>query len=58
MNSFNYKSSLTKTYLLEVTISLHSRREENIVILEADLKSRVSYFAKLTSILSDYTQLY
>ena len=56
MNSFNYKNSLTKNYLPEVTISLNSRREENIVILEADLKSRVSYFAKLTINLSDYTQ--
>ena len=58
MNSFNYKSSLTKTHLPELIISLNSRREENVVILKADLKSRVSYFAKLTSILSDYTQLY
>ena len=50
MNAFNYKSSLTKNYLSELIISLNSRRVNNIAILEADVRSRVSYFAKLTII--------
>ena len=41
MNTFNYKNSLKKNYLPELIISLNSRRENNIVILEADLCSRV-----------------
>ena len=55
MNTFNYKNSLTKNYLLELIISLNSRRENNIVILEEDLRSGVSYFAKLTIIFFQIT---
>ena len=55
MNTFNYKNSLTKNYLLELIISLNSRRENNIVILEEDLRSGVSYFAKLTIIVFQIT---
>ena len=50
-NTFNYKNSLTKKYLPELIFSLNSRRENDIVILEADLSNKVSYFAKLTIII-------
>ena len=46
MNTFNYKNSFTKNYLPELIVSLNSRRENNIVILEADLSNKVCYFAK------------
>ena len=51
MNTFNYKNSLTKKYLPELIFSLNSRRENDIVILEADISNKVSYFAKLTIII-------
>ena len=51
MNTFNYKNSLTKSYLPELIISLKSRRENNIVVFEVDLSYKVSYFAKLTIII-------
>ena len=51
MNTYNYKNSLTKNYMPELITSLNSRRENNIVILEADLNNKVSYFAKLKIII-------
>ena len=49
MNTF--KNSLTKNYLPELIISLNSRRENTIVILEADLSNKVTYFANFTIII-------
>ena len=51
MKTFNFKNSLTKKYLLELNISLNSKRKNDIVILEADLSNKASYFAKLTTII-------
>ena len=51
MITFNYKNSLTKNYMPELIISLNSRRENNIVILQADLSNKVSYFTKLTIVI-------
>ena len=50
-NTFNYKNSLTKNYLPELIIALNSRRENNIVILEADLSNKASCFSKLAIII-------
>ena len=51
MLTFNYKNSLTKNYLPELIFALNSRRENDIVIFEADLSNKASYFAKLTIII-------